>query len=367
MHSVSKNRIVELDGLRGVAILLVISFHYINNQLIHTTNTIGKALGFITSFGWVGVDLFFVLSGFLICSILLENKYSNNFFSTFFLRRVLRILPNYYFFLLLFFLPYAFGIFNKSTFLFSRSEVPVWSYFSLLSNFFMASNETMGVPALSITWSICIEEQFYLVFPIIIFFLRRRLIPYFLIFVIIVSPIIRLSYGDWIPRYVLLVTRMDSIAFGALVAYFYQFFDFKSSALKIKLILYVLILVDITICGLLYWFFKDLGVAKHSLFGLFFAFILWLIISVDSLMLKSVLRNNLLMQIGRMSYSLYLFHYFFLGLFYLLFSQNNYIGIGSINDVVITIFALIFSIVFSWFIFHRIESPFVNYGKKITY
>src|SRR5437763_11521049 len=62
-HSI---RIIELDGLRGIAILLVVSFHYLNNQLLESQNSFGKVLGRATQFGWLGVDLFFVLSGFLI-------------------------------------------------------------------------------------------------------------------------------------------------------------------------------------------------------------------------------------------------------------------------------------------------------------
>ena len=77
-------RIPELDGLRGIAILLVLSFHYINNQLIQSENKIGKTLTKLTSFGWVGVDLFFVLSGFLIGSILMRSQSSPKYFTTFF-------------------------------------------------------------------------------------------------------------------------------------------------------------------------------------------------------------------------------------------------------------------------------------------
>ena len=80
----SGQRIPELDGLRGVAILLVIAFHYVNNQLVHATHSVSKALAHITSFGWVGVDLFFVLSGFLIGSILISKKELRELFQTIF-------------------------------------------------------------------------------------------------------------------------------------------------------------------------------------------------------------------------------------------------------------------------------------------
>lgn len=80
-------RISQIDGLRAVASLLVVSFHYINNQLTNSQGTIGKFFAKLFSFGWAGVDLFFVLSGFLIGSILISNKKKNKYFSIFYIRR----------------------------------------------------------------------------------------------------------------------------------------------------------------------------------------------------------------------------------------------------------------------------------------
>ena len=89
-------RIPELDGVRGLAIALVILCHYGAHQM---TSTPGTALNFLhiaLTFGWVGVDLFFVLSGFLIGGILMDHRDSPRYFSTFYLRRVCRIFPIYY-------------------------------------------------------------------------------------------------------------------------------------------------------------------------------------------------------------------------------------------------------------------------------
>src|ERR1700722_13730876 len=95
-------RIPEVDGLRGIAILLILFFHYINNQLTGSAFRAGKLLYGATSFFWSGVDLFFVLSGFLIGTILLRNKGSDRYFSTFYMRRLVRIIPNYYLLITLF-------------------------------------------------------------------------------------------------------------------------------------------------------------------------------------------------------------------------------------------------------------------------
>ena len=171
-HNFQRNP--ELDGLRGIAILLVMSFHYINNQLLHTTNPVGTKLAFITSFGWVGVDLFFVLSGFLIGSILIRNKESVNYFSTFYIRRIVRILPNYFLFLLLFFVLSSSPYFSTNYFLTGNNVIPGWSYFLMANNLYMAYLKNLGNDSLSVTWSIGVEEQFYLIFPLVIYFVGNK-------------------------------------------------------------------------------------------------------------------------------------------------------------------------------------------------
>jgi peptidoglycan/LPS O-acetylase OafA/YrhL len=92
-----KQRIQVLDGIRGTAIIMILVFHYINNPLTisQTSHPILKLLEKSTEWGWTGVDLFFVLSGFLIGSILLTNRSEDNYFKAFYARRVFRILPAY--------------------------------------------------------------------------------------------------------------------------------------------------------------------------------------------------------------------------------------------------------------------------------
>src|SRR6478736_2795435 len=106
LQQISKERYKPLDGLRGIAILVVLGFHYINNQYASmdpmALNRVEKILMKTTYFGWCGVDLFFVLSGFLIGSILLKNRGAENFFKAFYVRRFLRIIPIYYLLLVIF-------------------------------------------------------------------------------------------------------------------------------------------------------------------------------------------------------------------------------------------------------------------------
>jgi peptidoglycan/LPS O-acetylase OafA/YrhL len=205
----TNERITELDGLRGVAILLVLSFHYINNQLWNAQSSIGKALCKATSFGWVGVDLFFVLSGFLIGSILIKNKGSKNFFSTFYIRRVVRIIPNYYLAITLFFIICVIPYFQDNFFLTGNNVLPWWSYYVMLHNVFMGRLGTMGNDSMSITWSIGIEEQFYLIFPFIIFFIKEKWLPPFVVFVIIAPSVLSMQLDKWVTTYLFFPSRKD--------------------------------------------------------------------------------------------------------------------------------------------------------------
>ena len=95
-------RIPQLDGLRGIAILLVIALHYLNDSEHGAFGSFLYRFGCAFRLGWAGVDLFFVLSGFLIGGILLEARESVNYFRTFYLRRFFRILPIYYLWVTLF-------------------------------------------------------------------------------------------------------------------------------------------------------------------------------------------------------------------------------------------------------------------------
>jgi peptidoglycan/LPS O-acetylase OafA/YrhL len=156
-----------LDGLRGCAIIAVL--------LLHFTSALGAPAGAparvvkqVFGTGWVGVDLFFVLSGFLITGILADARGTPHRYRTFYVRRALRILPLYYgFVLLLFVVPPLVGARAYTTPI--ADQLPYWLH---LQNF-----RPLTSGALSFAghlWSLAIEEQFYLVWPLIVFSLSRR-------------------------------------------------------------------------------------------------------------------------------------------------------------------------------------------------
>jgi peptidoglycan/LPS O-acetylase OafA/YrhL len=362
----SQNRIVELDGLRGIAILLVMSFHYINNQLLNSLHPLGKALCKITSFGWVGVDLFFVLSGFLIGSILIRTKGSKKFFSTFYIRRLVRIVPNYYLLLILFVFVQSLPYFSENYMLTGNQTIPIVSYFVMLHNLYMANMDNMGNGILSISWSIGIEEQFYLIFPLIVYLIKDSWLPVILVAAIIGASIVRMHFDHWIPRYVLLPARMDSISMGVLVACLHKNHKFDTFVKKYLYVIIAILLIDIALCSYWYALYNDLGVIKHTLFAIAFAVCMVLALAKTPVY-SMLLRNRTLCWIGTISYSLYLFHYFILALFHHIIGNTRGVVIDNPLDLMITLLALALSFAMAWAVFKWVETPMVKWGKKFNY
>ncbi|HYW14306.1 MAG TPA: acyltransferase [Longimicrobium sp.] len=159
--------IPALDGLRGCAVLGVLLLHF-SSAMATPAGAPARLVKQAFSPGWTGVDLFFVLSGFLITGILADARHTPHRYRTFYMRRALRILPLYYgFVILLFVLPPLLGGRAYTTpFI---DQLPYWLY---LQNFRPLDNGALDFAAH--LWSLAIEEQFYLVWPLLIFTLSRK-------------------------------------------------------------------------------------------------------------------------------------------------------------------------------------------------
>jgi peptidoglycan/LPS O-acetylase OafA/YrhL len=155
------SRIAELDGLRGLAAVAVVIAHYLG-EVRHGLP--GLAIG------WMGVDLFFVLSGFLIGSIILERKNSPKFLCTFYSRRGLRIIPIYL--LTLGFVMLFLAVSRPAPWI--DESLPALPYLTFTQNIVMAARGEYGTLWLLPTWTLAVEEQFYLVIPLLIMVLPSR-------------------------------------------------------------------------------------------------------------------------------------------------------------------------------------------------
>ena len=161
-------RIPELDGLRGLAIGSVLIWHYF---MVPTVTAPGTPLSYALVFGrltWSGVDLFFVLSGFLIGGILLDARKASNYFQVFYTRRFFRIVPIYAAVLLI--VPTFLLLAQRThhgTWL-TPAHPPWYFFWTFTQNFWMVRAMDFGGNALGVTWSLAIEEQFYLLWPLIV-------------------------------------------------------------------------------------------------------------------------------------------------------------------------------------------------------
>src|SRR5579872_7442957 len=220
-------RILELDGIRGVAVLAVVFYHYAvigPGAEFHTWLYWGRAA---FRLGWSGVDLFFVLSGFLIGGILLDARNSPRYFQTFYARRSYRILPLYFLWLALY--PLAVAAYSRwgdpqlseSPQLYLRWSLH-WVFLQTLTFLFPISYRTVAYYWLGPTWSLALEEHFYLVVAPLVRILTMRRLLFVLVGSLIVCPVLRLfSFFDWFHAHWIIpatLTRADSFAAGILAA-----------------------------------------------------------------------------------------------------------------------------------------------------
>ncbi len=209
-------QIPVLDGVRGVAILMVLG-HQFNVMTGAYRDDPLPALGFrlLMDAGWIGVELFFVLSGFLITGILLDSRGATNYFRSFWGRRALRIFPPYYV-LLLFMLVVLPALTGRRI---EGSEHQIW-YWLYLSNWVEPFGRIIAL--LPHPWSLAVEEQFYLLWPLVIFLLSSRglLRLCAALFVLsLVSRLLLLGTGQSPEAvYMFTVCRMDALACGAAAA-----------------------------------------------------------------------------------------------------------------------------------------------------
>ncbi len=190
------SRIPQLDGLRAAAILMVYATHGCHIPLL-----------------WTGVDLFFILSGYLITKVLFELKdrrREEGYLVPFYRRRALRILPPF----LLFFLAAAI--------LFHASWSHLWYWYAFFGANFLQAFGKSHVEALSPLWSLAVEEQFYLIWPFVVLFCSREALKKVALLCLFICPFLRAAatpfFSSHFPIYCLTVFRADALCLGAFVA-----------------------------------------------------------------------------------------------------------------------------------------------------
>jgi peptidoglycan/LPS O-acetylase OafA/YrhL len=310
----------SLDGLRGLAILLVMFVHFWRSG---DGTAFGAALSQIARLGWAGVDLFFVLSGFLITGILIDSRDRPGSLRSFFARRVLRIFPLYYLFLAisLLLMPAYFAHigFARVPGFGHAADAAAWPwYVTYASNVWMARHHDFSFGlANSLTWSLAIEEQFYLVWPWLILLCppRRLLAALAVVFAGAVAcrAALVLAGGGWLPVFVLTPCRMDTLAAGGLLAAYLRSPRFDPRTWRRG----SLAALCVALPAAAAWIVLPQGdvretaafqVAGYSLLALGCAGLLATVLSGGGAWLRKVFDSAPLVSLGKYSYGIYLFH-----------------------------------------------------------
>jgi peptidoglycan/LPS O-acetylase OafA/YrhL len=289
-------KIPQLDAIRGVAILLVI----VHNQ---DADYPSLHLQHVFANGWMGVDLFFVLSGLLITGILVDTKQSDSYFRNFYARRCLRIWPLYYFLILFMFVFVPRLRPSEAHMIFERSS-PWWAYPLFLQNFLIPI-PTNGAGPLGVTWSLAIEEQFYLVWPWVVRYCSYAQVRRIAISVICFSPALRLylSFHN-VNLYTNVFCRLDGLMAGALLALAVRSDKFLPAAFVKRAWISLFITVPLAFVGEVLharWLVFSLAAMASASF-------VYLSLFSSQTWLQRVLRSRFLVYTGTISYGLYLLH-----------------------------------------------------------
>ncbi len=307
-----------LDGVRGLAILMVILLHA---SVIKPQSADERWFMAFTDLGRFGVDLFFVLSGFLITRILLKAKGSPGYFRNFYVRRVLRIFPLYYALILFSFLvlPAIAGFVPRAPEKLSRfmdvSDSWPW-YLAYGTNFLIALRDKYTHGILDVSWSLCIEEHFYLVWPLVVARLDNRRLRTLLGVLLVASPVVRWlmwnRHCSPLQIYVLTFSRLDGLAFGCLLSLMLE--DLRTIRGQRRKLGWLFATVTAAI-GVLFLLGQTsietriMSIAGYTLASALFAILVAIVlVSPGASKLKAFFQARWLTTLGKYSYALYLFN-----------------------------------------------------------
>ena len=356
-----------LDHLRALAIILVLLYHYRAFKHPVWIETVGK-------FGWTGVDLFFVLSGFLISGQLFKEmkNIGTIHVKTFYIKRFFRIFPPYFFTLFLYF---TFPFFRER-----EALPPLWKFVTFTQNYGL---DVINQGTFSHAWSLCIEEQFYLILPLLLLVMMpTKLFKYFVILIILIlsfSLTMRLiiwsdsvggidnsSLEFWRLWYMKIYypthTRLDGLGIGVFTGYLMQYSErFKEIINRNGNRLF---LMGIVLLGIAFWICNEQSSEAASTFGF-----TWVAISYGFIVVSAVSESSFLSrtrfyitsELAALSYAIYLSHK---GIIHIVQNVFEYFGLEN-SDTVSFIVCLLACIIVGLLYRFIIEKPFVILKNKI--
>ena len=292
--------IPQFDGLRGVAVLMVLSTHSGFLELLPHS-------GMLKYTGFSVLDSYFVLSGFLITGILLDSKGSEHYFRNFYARRAVRIWPLYY--LVLFLVFVVEPLFVPAM---RPTVASVWPAFAFyVQNLIYHGAYPFGLDA---TWSLAVEEQFYITWPLLIFFLKKRTLTILLFSLFVVSLSLRLAFyfrgaeSGFVHQYTF--SRLDAITFGSLAAIWLR----SPSCTLVRWRTWSYRFLSIGAAGTLLArivMHRNSSVVGYTFLGLLYTGLIGLLLISDTRtsLLGRSFSARWVRYVGRISFGIYLLHY----------------------------------------------------------
>ena len=363
----TNKRLRELDFLRGMAILLVLLNHI-------------PLFTFTQRMGWIGVDLFFVLSGFLVSGLLFKEylKFGNIHPVRFLIRRGFKIYPIYYLFLI----PYLILKVYQGDF----------EWLGFISDITFTQNYIWGMGYLyGASWSLAVEEHFYFGFALLLFILLKfrpdfpkklfitvicGLMALSLVLRLIDSPVLIESRENFVQLFSPTHLRMDSLLFGVLISYFYhfRFTDLKQFFYKQRILLLIIMLFGLCWTPFISRFSHSIYSQFALTFGLTLIYISFGIllvaflltekinISLNKYLSKSIV--NLISKIGFCSYSIYVIHTLVIRLTHICINHFNLSSLQLDNRFVFFIISASISIAIGMVMTYKIEKWFLAIRNK---
>lgn len=343
--SFTTGRIAELDGLRGLAALAVVAAHYAG-EVRHGTSALAV--------GWLGVDLFFVLSGFLMGSIILNHHARAGFLKSFYIRRAARIIPVYFL---------AVGATLLAGVL---TEGNIWSdhafrapvYLLFLTNVAMSLWGDSG-EWLKPVWTLAVEEQFYLVLPLLIIWIPRRFLVRSLLSLCALAVLFRcaLYNSERLAALTLLPSRMDLLLGGVVLAHVRQHFDLSRHLQAIRIAPLVAMTLLLIVVLISHDLFLILGPTLASAGSA--CFILAILLGAPE---GRRYRSPVLRYFGRISYGLYLVHQPISGLLHGLL-LNDAPDVGTLPQIGVSLSAFAISVGVAALSWKFLEQPILEYVR----
>jgi len=358
----------NLNGLRFIAALMVLICHIELFKKYFHLNNFRENTRFL---GFLGVDLFFVLSGFLITFLLIKEKefFGKINFKNFYLRRILRIWPLYYLIVLLslFVLPNFNVFFINGDFFRFESKIEtvkiILLFILILPNvLYLIKPVTFSAQ----TWSIGVEEQFYLIWPLFV----QKFKNFKILFILII-----LVY--WIVYWLLKCNLFDNINYIELIRSFYTLFKMDVLSVgalgavlyneKNKICVFInsnyVFIISIIILCLMYLILPN----EIKFLRIFYAFLFLILILnlISNQHLKNLFENKIFNHLGKISYGIYMYHQILIVLV-INIVLKCFKNIGLLENIIIYSFSIILTLLFSHFSYVYFETPLLNFKNKFS-